>query len=146
MNSILIIIWIWLAMFAMSFWESSVEGRNAWDKKKIGWKIKLGKYVFTTRYHFFVFWVMMPILLSLPLIIYGWNTKLFGILISAFFSGMIIEDFGWYIVNPKVKLKEFWTSFSDYYPWLRFKNKKIIPILYIIGILISILSWYFIWR
>ncbi|MDD5098696.1 MAG: hypothetical protein PHD31_03215 [Candidatus Pacebacteria bacterium] len=89
---------------------------------------------------------MLPLLLTLPFIIYGWNIKLFGILLSAYSSGMIIQDFCWYLVNPVVKLKEFWTNFSDYYPWLRIKNKKIIPIGYISGILIAILSWYFLWK
>ena len=146
MNAILIIIWIWLEMIAMSFWEAYVEGRNAWNKNKLGWEIRFAKNLSLPAYHFYVFCIMFPLLLTLPLIIYGWNLKLFGILVSAYFSGMVIEDFMWFVVNPAVKFKEFWTSFSDYYPWLRFKNKKIIPIGYIIEILISIASWYFIWR
>jgi len=145
MNEILILIWIWLAMIAMSFWESYVEGRNPWDKRKVGWKIKIKKYCLP-GYHFYVFWVMWPLLLTLPLVIYGWNFKLFGLLSSGYFSGMVIEDFGWFVVNPVVKLKEFWTDFSDYYPWIRIKGKKIIPWGYLLGILIAVLSWYFIWR
>lgn len=132
-------------MIATSFWESYSEGRNAWAKGKVGWKFKIGDYLFH-GYHFYVFWIMFPVLLTLPLIIYGWDTKLFGILVSAYFSGMVIEDFGWYVVNPKVKIREFWTKFSDYYPWIKIKNKKIIPLGYILGILITILSWIFIWK
>ncbi|MDD5191863.1 MAG: hypothetical protein PHX96_01860 [Candidatus Nanoarchaeia archaeon] len=117
MNILLIFILIYAAMIAMSFWESYVEGRNAWDKGKLGWKIRIGKYVISA-YHVYISWVMFPLLLSLPLVIYGWDTKLFGILVSAYFSGMVIEDFMWYVVNPVVKFKEFFTSFSDYYPWI----------------------------
>lgn len=134
-----------MAMIAMSFWEAYIEGRKAWDKGKLGWKIKIGEYTISA-YHVYVSWVMLPLLFTLPLIIYGWNSKLFGILVSAYFSGMILEDFMWYVVNPVVKFKEFFTSFSDYYPWIKIKGKKIIPLGYVISIIIAILSWYFLWR
>lgn len=131
-------------MIAMAFWESSVEGRKAWDKGKIGWRIGW-KNLSLTSYHFWLAWVMLPLLFSLPLIVYGWNSKLFGMLVSAFFSGLVIEDFMWYVVNPKVKLKEFWSPFSDYYPWIKIGNKKIVPLGYVLGILVAVLSWWFIW-
>jgi hypothetical protein len=146
MNTILIFAWVWAAFIAMSFWEAYVEGRKAWDKGKLGWKIRFGRCFTLHAYHFYIFWVMMPLLLTLPLIIYGWNLKLFGILLSAYFSGMVIEDFGWYVVNPVVKFREFWSDFSDYYPWIRFGSRKIIPVGYILGILIAVLSWYFLGR
>lgn len=132
-------------MIAHSFWEAYVEGRNAWDKKKLGWKITFFGFSFPA-YHFYLYVIMYPFLLTLPLIIYGWNFKLLGILISAYSSGIVIEDFMWYVVNPVVKFRELYTKFSDYYPWIRFKGKKIIPLGYIIGIVIALLSWYIIWR
>ena len=145
MNAILIFIWIWAAMIAMSFWESYVEGKYPWDKRKYGWKIKLGKYCLPA-YHFYIFWVMWPLLLTLPLVIYGWDTKLFGILVSAYFSGMIIEDFGWYIVNPAIKFKDSWNpKFASYFPWLVI-GKFRIPWNYLAGMTIAILSWYFLWK
>jgi hypothetical protein len=136
---------IWAAMIAMAFWESSAEGRNAWDKGKVGWKIKLGKYILLTRYHFWV-WIMWILLLSLPILLIGWNLRLFGILLSAVLSGFVIEDFFWYLLNPKVKLKEFYSTFSDYYPWLKIGNQKIIPIAYLLGIIAAILSWLLFWH
>ena len=42
MNILLIFIWIYAAMIAMSFWESYVEKRNAWNRGKLGWKIRIG--------------------------------------------------------------------------------------------------------
>ncbi|MBI1936049.1 hypothetical protein HYS31_06430 [Candidatus Woesearchaeota archaeon] len=143
---LLIFAWIYSAMISMSFWESYVEGRNPWDKRKLGWKIHLGKKFVLPAYHFYVFLVMWPLLLTLPFVIHGWNARIFGIIASAYFSGMVIEDFMWYVVNPAVKLKEFYTQFSDYYPWLRIYNKKIIPWAYVFAICISILSWHFLWR
>lgn len=133
-------------MIAMSFWEAYVEGRNPWDKRKLGWKISLGKKFVLPAYHFYVFCVMWPLLLTLPLIIYGWNTRLFGILISAYFSGIVIEDFMWFVVNPAIKFsKSFNSKFANYYPWLKFLGLEI-PILYIISLILSALSWYFIWK
>ena len=144
MNTLLIFIWIYAAMIAMSFWEAYVEGRNAWSKGKLGWNLKLGRFTLPA-YHFFIFWVMWPLLLTLPFIMFDWDARLFGIIVSAYFSGMVLEDFMWYVVNPKVKLREFYTSFSDYYPWLRISGKKIIPLGYVLGIAVAVLSWYFLW-
>ena len=143
LNNFLIIGYIWLAFIAISFWESSVEGRNAWDKKKIGWKLRVGKYVVLTRYHFWV-WVMMALLLFFPLFIFGWNTRLFGVLLSAFASGWVIEDFFWYVVNPVVKVRELNTNFASYYPRISFGKVKI-PVGYFIGIAVAILSWVIFW-
>jgi len=139
MNTIIIFVWIWLSLLAMSIWEASVEGRNSWDKGKCGPKIKIFGVVLST-YHFFLAWIMLPMLIiGLPLIIIGWSLSLFGVLLSAYLSGLVIEDFGWYVVNPKVKLKELYTPFSDYYPWVKINKKKIIPWFYIIGIAFAVL-------
>ena len=66
MRTLLIFAWIYAAMIAMAFWEAYVEGRNAWDRGKIGWKIRIGRFCLT-GYHFFLAWVMLPLLLTLPL-------------------------------------------------------------------------------
>lgn len=146
MNTLFIFIWIFLAMIATSFWEAYSEGRNSWDKNKLGFKIKIGKKYVFSAYHFFLFFVMWPILLTLPLVTTGWDMRLFGVLLSAYFAGLILEDFFWYVVNPKVKLKELWSDFSDYYPWIRISGKKIIPLGYVVYILISLASWLLIWK
>lgn len=88
---------------------------------------------------------MLPLLVSLPLIIYGWNIKLFGILISAYFSGMVLEDFVYFLVNPAIKFSYWNPEFVNFFSWLKIGDFKV-PINYIYGILIAVLSWYFIWR
>ena len=146
MRALPIFLTIYAAFIAMSFWEAYVEGRNPWNKRKLGWKIKFKKYTFP-GYHFYLFVVMLPLLIiGLPLSIVGWNKELFGILLSAFASGIVLEDFMWFVVNPKVKLKEFWTDFSDYYPWIKINGKKILPAGYFIGIAVALLSWHYLWR
>jgi len=144
MNIPLIFIWIYAAMIATSFWEAYVEGRNAWDKAKLGWKINIGRFKLT-GYHFYIFYIMWPLLVTLPLVIYGWDTKLFGILLSAYASGAVLEDFMWYVVNPVVKVRELNTDFANYYPRVKIGNIRI-PVFYFIGIGVAILSWYFLWR
>jgi hypothetical protein len=145
MRTLFIFIWIYAAMIAMGFWEAYVEGRNAWDRGKLGWKIRVGRFTVMTAYHFFLFVVMWPLLLTLPFIINGWDTRLFGIILSAYVSGSAIEDFVWYLVNPVVKVSELNTDFANYYP--RVKIGKIrIPTTYFISIIVALLSWYFLWR
>ncbi len=142
MQPVIIVLWIYAAMCALSFVEAYVEGRNSWNAKKVGWKINLpGGYQFS-GYHFFLFFVMLPLFIFLPLAVTGWDITLFGILLSAYLSGMVLEDFVYFIVNPVVRFKEFFTSFTDYYPWIKIKGKKIIPLGYIIGIGLSLISWY----
>src|SRR5438874_1066121 len=118
---------IWGALIATGFGEAYVEGRNAWDKGKLGWKIRHGGYVITSAYHFSVFFVMYPLLLLLPFVFTGWSSKLFGVIVSAYITGVLIEDLTWYLVNPVVKFNEWFTDFSDYYPWIKIAGRKIIP-------------------
>jgi len=145
MNSLPIFIVVWGAMVANSLWEAYVEGDNPWDRRKLGWKIKLGNRYCYPAYHFFLFCVMWPLLLALPLVIYGWNLKLFGILLSAYASGLALEDFLWFVVNPAVKFSQFNPDYADYYPWFKLGRFQI-PLCYIIEILIAIFSWYFLWK
>ena len=143
MRTLLIFCWIWLSFLAMSIWESSVEGRKAWDKGKQGPKVRIPHLCVISTYHFFLAWIMLPMLVvGLPLLISGWDKSLFFILASAFSSGLVIEDFGWYLVNPKVKLKELYTPFSDYYPWLKISGKKILPWFYILGVILAVVFFY----
>ncbi|MBI2628822.1 hypothetical protein HYW74_01945 [Candidatus Pacearchaeota archaeon] len=55
MNIILIFIWVWAAFIAMAFWESSVEGKYPWDRRKVGWKIQITKKYCLPQYHFSYF-------------------------------------------------------------------------------------------
>ena len=131
-------------MVANGFWEAYVEGKRAWDEGKLGWKIKTKKRVWLTAYHFWLFFVMWPLLLTLPFIIFGFDLKLLGILLSAFFSGLIIEDLTWFIVNPVFKLKHFNSNYVEWYPWLKI-GKFEMPLYYLIALILSIVSWYFLW-
>lgn len=131
-------------MISTSFWEAYSEGRNAWDKGKLGWKIEVFGYKITA-YHTFLFGLTFPLLISLPLIINGWDSRLFGVLLSAYSTGLVIQDFMWFVVNPKVSLSEFNPDFANYYPWISIGKFKL-PMFYLVGVFISLLSWKFLWR
>ncbi len=81
----------------------------------------------------------------LPIIIYGFDKKIFGILVSAFSLGFTLEDFVYFIVNPYFGLKKFNSKIAKWYPWIKI-GKIELPVSYIIGIGIAVLSWYFLWR
>ena len=145
MQEYAIIFIIWGAMIASSFWEAYVEGKHAWDKGKLGWKLHFGKYVVLTAYHFWLFWVMYPLLLILPLVITGFSWSLLGILLSAYASGAILEDFFWFVVNPTFSMKNFNSKKVTWYPWIRIGRIQM-PVGYFVGICVSLASWYFLWR
>jgi hypothetical protein len=145
MEILTIFLIVWAAMVANSFWEAYVEGKHAWAEGKLGWKIRTKKHVWLTAYHFWLFFVMWPLLLALPLVITGFSMKLFGILLSAYFSGLMLEDFMWFVVNPIFCFRHFCSKYVKWYPWIKI-GKAEIPVYYIIALFISIASWYFLWR
>jgi hypothetical protein len=136
---------VWGAMAAMNYWAVYVEGDKPWDKGKLGWNWKITNKITVPAFEFYIFAVMCPLFLSLPLIVSGWDTKLFGILVSAYLSGIILEDYLWFVVNPKVSIKQFNSKWADYYPWLKIGTFEI-PWGYLILLAISITSWYLLWR
>lgn len=142
---ILIFGFVYVAMVANAFWEAYVEGRNPWDQRKLGWKLKLGNNYTLPAYHFWLFVVMWPAMLMLPMVITGWNWRLAGILTSAYLSGAVLEDFLWYVVNPEVKLSEFGPKFVTYHPWAKI-GKLDLPISYVVLLGVSILVWYVGWK
>jgi hypothetical protein len=143
MQPLLVIGIIWAAMIAHSFWEASVEGTNAWAKNKFGWKIEFRKNLSLTRYHFWLFWVYLPLLIfAVPIAVAGFSKQLLGILLTAYFSGLVIEDFFWFVVNTEIKFKDSWNpKFAFYYPWIVI-GKFRIPTLYVIGIAIAIIFYF----
>jgi hypothetical protein len=132
---------IYAAMIATSFWEAYVEGKNPWDHGKLGWKIRYKHHTILTAYHFWLFWVMYPLLIMLPLVVAGFSWKLFGVLISAYTSGLIVEDFFWFVVNPVFKMRHYNSKHVKWYPWLKFGNFEV-PAYYLVGLTLSFLSWF----
>ena len=128
-------------MAALSFAEAYMEGRNAGDHGKAGWKIALLKNWRLSAYHVWIFGVMLPLFLALPLVVGGWDSRLFGLLLSSYLMGLVLEDFLWFVVNPVVSFKEWNSTFVDYYPWFHLGRFEF-PVLYPIGMAASVLVWF----
>ena len=140
MNTLLIFLIIYMAMIATSFWEAYVEGDKPWDKGKLGWKIRYKKHVILTAYHFWLFFVMFPLLLSIPFAIIGFSWELFKVIFSAYVSGLMIEDFFWFIVNPKFKFKNWNSKHVYWYPWIKIWNIEF-PLYYVLNISLAVIPW-----
>ncbi|MEK6973915.1 MAG: hypothetical protein AABW41_01610 [Nanoarchaeota archaeon] len=102
LKDILITIYIQLIFISIAFWESYIEGYNAWATGKRGWKIRIDflKKEPLTAYHLFLYVITIPLFLMLPFIVFGFNTHLFLLIVANYFLGLVVEDFLWFVVNP----------------------------------------------
>lgn len=118
-----------------------MEGRNGWAKRSYGWRLKIFKRNLTA-YHFWIWLVLLPMFLMLPLIVFGFNSRIFWLLASSYFLGALINDLVWYIVNPKVTLKDLNPKFAKWYNWWNIFGIKI-PDFYIVYPIIFLIIWVF---
>lgn len=124
---------------ALAFAEGYVEGKYGWAARSYGWKLNIFKRKLTA-YHFWMWIILLPMVLMLPIVVYGFNYKLFWILTSSYFLGAVVNDFAWYVVNPKVKLKDLNPKFAKWYNWWNIFGFKI-PDFYIYYPLIFMVIW-----
>ncbi|MCB9362344.1 hypothetical protein H6504_02820 [Candidatus Woesearchaeota archaeon] len=141
MQDMFIFLWVCVAMATVGVWESSVEGRKPWDKGKEGWKISFRGYTVLTRYHFWLFWVTLPMLLMLPIIVFGFDLHLFGVLCSAYLIGVVIEDFVWFLANPHYGVLRWNSKEVTWYPWVGVGAFQI-PLYYILTLAVAVLVYW----
>ena len=144
MNPLIIFLYVFLIFFVMALLEKTIEGPNAWARKSYGWKYKIAKRITLTEYHLY-FWVFLILLFLLPFVVFDFNLRMFGIVLSAFSIGFVFEDFFYFIVNPYFGIKKFNSKNANWYPWFKLGRFEI-PINYLIGIVVALLSYFFIWR
>ncbi|TSC92310.1 MAG: hypothetical protein CEN89_763 [Candidatus Berkelbacteria bacterium Licking1014_7] len=125
------------AMVATAFWEAYIEGADGWAKNQVGWKVCLGKFTYTA-YHFWLYWVMFPLLLALPLVVIGWDGHLFWVLVFSYLVGATVEDFLWFVVNPVYPLRKFNPVDCDWHPWI-ILGRFYIPTPYVIRLVLAVL-------
>jgi hypothetical protein len=138
MSPFFLFIIIWAAMVANSFWEAYVEAGNPFDRGKLGWKLRYRGRVVFTAYHFWLFVVMWPLLLAIPFVLFGFDRILFLIVASAYISGLVIEDFFWFVVHPDWKMKDWNSKRVTWYPWFKIGRFEF-PRYYVLGILLSVI-------
>lgn len=131
----IIFFFIQAAMIATAFWESYIEGPNGWAKNQVGWKIQFGNFTYTA-YHIWLYYIMIPLLLALPLIVTGWDHHLFWILVFSYMIGATVEDFMWFVVNPAYPLKKFNPKDTTWHPWFQI-GRFYLPIPYLIRLVLA---------
>src|SRR3989344_4693439 len=99
-KDLLIFLAIQLAMVSYSHAEAYQEGKEGWKWNPKWWRIRLPRGYWYTAYHFFAFYLTFPILIFIvPMILVGWSTHLFLVLLFSYLVGTILEDFTWFLVN-----------------------------------------------
>lgn len=134
-----------MAFFFSTFWEIAVEGPNGGASSQYGWRINtgFGKSIYLTQYHFFLWYVSIPMFLIIPLIITGFDKKLISIIFLGYFVGSIVEDFSWVAFNPYFGLSKFSPEYITWFPWLDlgFAKISILYIIWSIGAFVSLITF-----
>lgn len=140
MSLFLVFIFIIVAFVATAFWEAYSEGEYGGAIRQVGWRFKLFGYN-VNAYHFWLWIVMYPVLLAIPLLV-AYSRQLLGTILAGYFLGMVIEDFLWFIVNPRWPFSDFNSQKVTWYPWLKL-GKFELPFFYLPFIIFAFLSWWF---
>ncbi len=122
-----------LAFIAIAFMAVAVEGPTG------------GVFVRNTHFGLsgdvWLFVVAIPLLLLIPLVMDGFHSKIVGTLLSGAFIGVVLEDFTWFLINPNYGLQNFNPSKATWLAWANFGSFSV-PIGYIIGVALALLSWF----
>ena len=142
MNYTLILIYILFVFVSIAFWEAYIEGRHGWAAKSVGWKMKKDLFFIKgiTAYHFWSWIIMIPMFLALPLVIYGWDLKLFGVLLTGYLWGAVLEDFLWFVVNPAFPFKNYNPRKVYWHKWVKI-GKLELPQGYFIYFALGLIVW-----
>ncbi|HDH91381.1 MAG TPA: hypothetical protein ENF38_00340 [Candidatus Aenigmarchaeota archaeon] len=138
MNLVLILAYELLAFAFISFWEAAIEGKYGGGGKNPKFYRILGFKI--TKYHFWLWYVSIPLFIMFPSVVAGFTWKLFGALATGAFLGGILEDFLWFVVNPYYGLRRFNSKYVQWLKWVKI-GKVEVPRFYFINLLLAILFW-----
>lgn len=136
--NLLIFIIVVATIFALL--EIQIEGENGWAANLPTWKVKnpfkkLINWPYLTGYHFYVGLLFMS-LLQLPFFMgIDFSLKKEILIIEIYLLILIIEDFLWFVFNPKWGIKKF---FTEDIPW-HSKKYLFLPRNYWFGFVILII-------
>ncbi len=153
MVPVLVFLWILAGFVCMAFWEAYIEGEGPWAAKQVGWEKEISPRFKITAYHFWLY-MMIFFFLTLPLAssridfsdteLLNRNTRLAGVIISGTTIGLMLEDFLWFVINPKWDIRNWNSEYVYWYPWIG-KGRWQVPVGYILLTLIAVISWLFLW-
>lgn len=131
-----------LAFFFSAFWEMAAEGPNGGAATQHGWKIDfgLGEGFVLKQYHFFLWYVTVPLFLIVPIVAAGFDKKLICIVLMGYFVGIIVEDFSWVVLNPFFGVEKFSPEYITWNAWTIIGAVKI-PTMYIVWSIGAIVSF-----
>lgn len=113
------------------------EGTKGWRKSFFGYKIK--------EYHFWLWFVVVPVFVFSPLLYVGFEPRLFGTLAAAYLVGGVAEDFVYFIVNPAFGLRKWNSRSATWMPWFRLGRFEI-PQFYVRNLAGALVVWLvFVW-
>lgn len=121
-----------MALFALA--EAYQEGKHGWKYNHRWFSVPLPGGYWFHAYHVFIFLGIFPLLLFVvPLLLVGWDTHLFLVILFSFMVGLVLEDFLWFVVNPQFSLKKWKPKYVRWYPWLTLGTTSI-PTMYMVAI------------
>jgi len=136
-----VFLYVQVIFVSIAFWESHID-YVGWAKMQQGWRIKTPVRELTA-YHFWMWLVMTPLFLFMPLAIYGWNFHLFWLLVASALTGIVIEDTLWFVLNPKFTMAKWNPQYCDWHKWIKV-GKFAIPEFVLIFPILAFLIWLFI--
>ncbi len=131
---------ILLAFFVSAFWEAYIECEYVGASRACDWTFKIGKK--TVRgYHVLLWFVTFPLLLSLPLVL-NFSWQLFRFIIAGYLLGSVLQDFMWFVVNPRFPFKDWNPQKAGWYQWIKI-GKFQLPAFYLPYIIAGFALLYF---
>jgi len=136
--------WVLFGFVGLAFLESTVEGElgggegtKGWRKNILGYRLK--------EYHFWLWYVVVPIFVFSPLIVTGPDPRAFGTLADAYLVGGILEDFLYFVVNPNFGLRKWNSRYGKWMPWFKMGRVEV-PQFYVRNALAAGIVWiFFVW-
>ncbi len=131
-----------MALFALA--EAYQEGKHGWKYNHRWFSVPLPGGYWLHAYHVFIFLGIFPLFLFvIPLLLVGWNTHLFLVILFSFLMGLVLEDFLWFVVNPQFSFKKWKPKYVRWYPWVQIGTVAI-PLGYLVVLLLSSILLFFI--
>ena len=126
-----------LAFLSISAWAVAMEGPTGGIFGRQGFNV----FGINLSADFWIFFVMVPLFLLLPLIAKGFKSKLFGILAAGAFIGTMLEDFFWFVINPHFGLSKFNSTYATWLSWIRVGALEL-PYFYPLAIFAAAVIWF----
>jgi hypothetical protein len=131
--------WIILGFIGLAFLESTIEGdqggaegTKGWRKKVLGYELK--------EYHFWLWYIVIPIFVFSPLIALGPDFRVFGMLAIAYLVGGMLEDFLYFVINPNFGVHKWNSRYGKWMPWFKIGGVEI-PQFYVRNAIAAAVVW-----